>query len=181
VAAVPSIEIEIQTCEACIVTLHGEHDVASSEGVALALALARDYAHVLVDLTPCTFLDGAVINALLVSARRMRAAEGALELIAPNDVRGVRRTLALAGVLPLLPIHATRSEGLVAITTAERVRAHGRSFSFRAVSAEIDHLEGETEASRAIGASEVRGHTVLRAQVEDSALESEQAARRRSA
>jgi anti-anti-sigma factor len=171
----------MQTREACIVTLHGEHDVATSEGVALALALARDYAHVLVDLTPCTFLDGAVINALLVGARRMRAAEGALELIAPSDVRGVRRTLALAGVLPLLPIHATRSEGLIAITTAERVRAHDRPLSFRAVSAEIDHLEGEPPASRTLRATKLRGHTVLRAQVEESALESDEAVRRRSA
>ena len=173
-----SIEIEIHTRESCIVTLHGEHDAASSESVRLALGLASGYNHMIVDLTPCTFLDGTIINALVASARHMRAADGALELVAPIGVATVHRTLGLAGVLPLLPIHASRSDGIAAIATAERVRAHGRPVSLLAVRAEIDHLSSKTEASRSARAAKPRALTVVRAHVEDSAAESDEARRR---
>jgi anti-anti-sigma factor len=181
VAARPSIEIEIHSRESCIVTLLGEHDTATSEGVSLALTLARDYSHVLVDLTPCTFLDGAIINALLAGEKPMRAADGALELIAPDQAGAVRRTLELAGVLRLLPIHRTRSEGLAAVATAERLRAHSKPVSLRVVKAKVDHLDDKTEASAAIHAAKPRGLTVVRAQVEASAIESSDEARRRRA
>ena len=148
---------EIHTRESSSVTLHGEHDAASSEGVSLALALARGYTHVIVDLTPCTFLDGTIINALLTSAGRMRAADGALELVAPNGATAVRRTLGFAGVLSLLPAHASRSEAIAAITTAARVRAHNRPVSLHAVNAEIEHLNSKTEASRSTRAGKARG------------------------
>ncbi len=176
-----SVEIEIHTRESCIVTLHGEHDAASSEGVTLALALARSYTHVIVDLTPCTFLDGRIINALLNCASGMRSADGALELVAPNGATAVRRTLGFAGVLDLLPAHATRSEAIAAITTAARVRAHSRPVNLRAVNAEIDYLNSQTEASRSTRSGKPRGLTVVRAHVEDPVGDSNAARRRRAA
>ena len=147
----------------------------------MALVLARRYAHVLVDLTHCTFLDARIVGALLAAAARMRATDGALELIAPRRVDGIYRTLALAGVLPLLPIHATRSDGLAAVTTAARVRAHDRPVSLRAVSAEIDHLQSEPAISRTIHAAKMRGSTVLRARIEDAAIEADDTQRPRAA
>jgi hypothetical protein len=42
VTAPSNIEIEIHTPESCILTLHGEHDSASREGLTLALTLARN-------------------------------------------------------------------------------------------------------------------------------------------
>ena len=40
-AAQPTTEIEIHSPTVCIVTLRGEHDMASSEAITLALTLAR--------------------------------------------------------------------------------------------------------------------------------------------
>ena len=179
--SVSSVEIEIHTRESCIVTLHGEHDAASSEEVTLALALARGHTHVIVDLTPCTFLDGTIINALLTSAAHMRVTDGALELVAPHGATAVRRTLGFAGVLTLLPAHASRSEAIAAITAAARVRAHSRTVSLCAVSAEIDHLNSKTEAARATRPGTSRGLTVVRAHVEDSVVDPDEARRRRGA
>jgi anti-anti-sigma factor len=171
VAAHYSIEIEIHAPESCIVTLHGEHDSASSEGLTLALVLARRYEHVLVDLTPCTFLDARIVGAVLEAAARMRSAGGALELIVPTRVDGVYRTLALTGVLPLLPIHATRSDGIGAIATAARLRAHARPVSLRAVVSELEHFSARPAAARERPVAKTRGITVLRAHVADTTSE----------
>jgi anti-anti-sigma factor len=181
VPAPSTIDIEIHTPESCILTLIGEHDSASSEGLTLALVLARDYAHVLVDLTRCTFLDATILGALLTAGQRMRAADKALELIIPPRADGVYRTLELARVLPLLPIHATRSEGVGAVATAARLRTHGEPLRLRAVSAEIDQLSEKPEISRAIHAAKMRGRTIVRARVEVAAIEADDAGRHRAA
>jgi anti-anti-sigma factor len=179
VPPLPSIEIEIHTRASCVVTLYGEHDRATSDGVTLALALARDYTHLLVDLTPCTFLDGSVINALLSTAKRMRAGGASLELaVGPRHV--VRRTLELAGVLPLLPMHASRAVGIAAIATAETLANHTRPQKLRALSMEIDDL-GATTQDRKHPAAKMRGVTVLRARVADATSDALESDERRAA
>ena len=177
-----SIEIEIHTRESCIVTLRGEHAAASREGVTLALALARDYTRVIVDLTPCTSIDATVLTALLASAGRMQAARGALEVVAPRRAYAMRRALWLAGVLPRVRTHTTRSEAIAAITAAEeRLRPRNRPVSLRAVIAEIEHINGKAEPPRATPAARPRRSTVLRARVEDSVLDADDVRRRRAA
>lgn len=167
-----SIGIEIHTPASCVVTLYGEHDAAGRDGVTLALALARDYTYLLVDLTPCTFLDGTVINALLATATRMRAGGASLEL-AMSRTQTIRRTLEFSGVLELLPLHETRSAGIAAISAAERLAAHPRPVSLRAARAEIDHFHDRTEKARARTSAATRSVTVVRAQVADSQIEEE--------
>ena len=97
-AAQSSIEIEIHSPTSCIVTLHGEHDMASREAVTMALALTRDYSRVLVDLTTCTFIDATVTNALLAAAARLQDGRS-LELVVPAASHPVRRLLSVAGFL----------------------------------------------------------------------------------
>lgn len=108
-----SIEIEIHSPTICIVTLRGEQDAASSEAVTLALAAARGYDDILVDLASCTFIDSTLITVLLVAARRAQELGGALELVLPVEPNAVRRTLEIANVQMLLPFHASRAAAIV--------------------------------------------------------------------
>lgn len=122
-----SVEIKIHSPAACIVTLRGEHDVDSRETITLALAAARDYPDVLVDLSACTFIDSSVITTMLEAAKRARGSHGALQLVVPTEANGVRRTLEIANVQGMMPFNETVVEGLASLATAalqapERVR-----------------------------------------------------------
>jgi anti-sigma B factor antagonist len=110
-----SVEIRIHSAAACIVTLRGEHDVDSRETVTLALAAARDYTNILVDLSGCTFIDSSVITTLLEAAKRARQGDGALELVVPTEANAVRRTLEIANVQGMLPFNETAAEGLASM------------------------------------------------------------------
>jgi anti-anti-sigma regulatory factor len=161
-------EIQIQSPTACILTLHGEHDLASRPGLTVALAVARGYVHVLVDLTHCTFGDASLVSTLLVASKRLRARDGALELVVPPSAYPVRRVLELAGAHTRLPIHETRAEGIASMSSAETLRAHPRRGRLRLVSARIDHLHSKTEAARHTHDAKARGFTVVRAEIADA-------------
>jgi anti-anti-sigma factor len=139
------------------VTLRGEHDATSSEAVTLALAVARDYGTILVDLGECTFVDSALISALLLAAKRARKPDGALELVVPAEANAVRRTLEIANVQMLLPFHATLEAGIAGIGTPKPPSAGHPNL--HAVSAKIDRLHARSETRRAAGS------LILRAQV----------------
>ena len=118
--AQPTTEIEIHSPTACIVTLRGEHDAASSEAITLAVTLARSYTNVLVDLGSCSFVDSTVIGVLLAAAKRAREHGGALELVVPVEMTPVRRTLEIANVQGRLPFHATRADGIATFAARRR-------------------------------------------------------------
>ncbi len=161
-AAQTTIEIEIHSPSVCLVTLRGEHDASSSEAVTLALAVARGYGNILVDLAACTFVDSTVINALLAAAKRARQLDGTLELVVPAESNPVRRALEIANVQMVMPFHASRAAGIAGIEARKRRVARGRA-DLRAVGAKIDRLQAKTEALRTISK---RGEgLVIRAQV----------------
>ena len=148
------VEIRIHSAAACIVTLRGEHDVDSRETVTLALAAARAYSNILVDLAACTFIDSSIITTLLEAAKRAKQADGALELVVPTEANGVRRTLEIANVQGALPFNETVSEGLASM--AARVllapeRAHLGRMNV--------HVEDVAKARE--------GVTIVRAQIAD--------------
>ena len=167
-AAQSSIEIEIHSPTSFIVTLHGEHDMASREAVTMALALTRDYTRVLVDLTTCTFIDATVTNALLAAAARPQDGRS-LELIVPAGAHPVRRLLSIAGILTGLRLHPTRAHGLATDDATERQSAPPAG-DLRMVPGSV------AKRARGIGgqpwkrpAGARRGVTVLRAHVTDDA------------
>jgi anti-anti-sigma factor len=151
-----SVEIRIHSAAVCIVTLRGEHDVDSRETVTLALAAARDYANILVDLSACTFIDSSVITTLLEASKRARQADRALELVVPTEANTVRRTLEIANVQGMLPFNETATEGLASMAAGvlpARKRAH-----LGLVNARVEDV------------AKVRaGVTVIRARVADEA------------
>jgi hypothetical protein len=140
----------------------------------LALAHARTYWGLLVDLTSCSFIDATVTRALLSDAGRRRAARASLELVVPRDASHVRRILEVTGAIEALPIHENRSAGLGALSSAERVARHDGRCDLYDVSARIDRLYRMTNAGRRLPpASGPGGATVIRAEVqsEDARLD----------
>ena len=83
-----------------VVTLSGEHDIASSHEVRRALAEVRDAPLVVVDLHECTFIDSTVLG-VLVSASR-RSAEVGRRLVAANASGIVAKALEITGLDELL-------------------------------------------------------------------------------
>ena len=147
-AAQPTTEIEIHSPTVCIVTLRGEHDVASSDAIALALTLARRSTNVLVDLGDCAFVDSSVISVLLLGAKRMREYGGRLELVVPVEATAVRRTLEISNVQGSLPFHATRADGIAGLTQASPALAEVTLVRAQiAADVPLDHL-AEAEGER---------------------------------
>jgi anti-anti-sigma factor len=79
-----------------IVSLKGELDIASADGVADAI-VAVDGATVVVDLSGLTFMDSTGISALVVARRRILA-EGEGQLVVTRPTQIVRMALEIVGL-----------------------------------------------------------------------------------
>jgi anti-anti-sigma regulatory factor len=167
VASKTTIEIEIHSLSACILTLHGDHDLASRPGTTLALAVSNGYLNVLMDLSDCSFADASIDDALLTASQRLRERDGSLELVVPTGAVAVRRVLEDGGVPSVLPFHETRGAGIASIDAATRLRAHpSAEDAGRASQARIAIMQAQTEDRRNGG--QTAGHPgviVLRAQL----------------
>lgn len=122
-----SIEMELLSRDAAIVTLRGEHDIQSKDEVARALIAASVCQSVLVDVTDMRFVDSSVINALLRASKQLRERGGVFELVLPPGEHSIRRALDVLGLHGLLPSHATREAAVAAveIRQASSSTAHG--------------------------------------------------------
>ena len=104
-----SIEFEVHSANAAIVTLRGEHDLNSKPEVAKALSAASAYDNVVVDLSECSFLDSSVISTLLQTSNRLNERDGLLRLVIAGDGHaGVRRLFEVMDLERVLPIHSSR-------------------------------------------------------------------------
>ncbi len=88
-----------------LVGVHGEHDIASAPGLRTAIeeAFARSQ-HVVVDLTPSTFVDSTVLGVLLGARKRAQEEEvGYAVVLEPTSGDpAVRRILEVTGLDELL-------------------------------------------------------------------------------
>lgn len=91
-----------------LLTLRGEHDLATSEAIARALADVPRGASVVVDLAAVSFLDGSFLHALSASPGYPEH----IVLVAPAGSR-VRWLLGLIGAGCLLRFAASRRHALV--------------------------------------------------------------------
>jgi anti-anti-sigma factor len=110
VAEQGTIQVEILSIDAAVVSLHGEHDLESQARVATALAAAGTSRTVFADLSACTFADSSVITALLRAARAMEDRGGTLELVVAPEARTIRRTLEIMGLVGILTVHDSLAE-----------------------------------------------------------------------
>jgi anti-sigma B factor antagonist len=101
------VQVEVRPARApqyaAIVSLHGEHDLATAP--ALRNALAPLFGDVLVDLSDCTFIDSTVIGALIGAAQELQREGHALAIVVPPENSNVARTLEIVRINELVRVH----------------------------------------------------------------------------
>jgi anti-anti-sigma factor len=101
------IRVELHPAHAdgyvALVSLCGEHDLATSG--AIHAALAPIDGNVLVDLSECEFIDSSVIGELLEKYEDLRRKGHRLDLLVPPDRSSVRRIVDVIGLGTLLTVH----------------------------------------------------------------------------
>ena len=107
------VTIEVISAGAAIVTLGGDHDVASRDAIADAFGVAATGRDLLVDLTECTFIDSTIIKLLLQTMRAMAENDARMELVIDTGSHGhVARVAELMGIADVIPTHGSRSDGI---------------------------------------------------------------------
>ena len=104
-----SVLLEVVSLRTSVITLSGDHDVNTRELVAEAMLRTTYLPHLIVDLTPCTFID-ATMFATLVRGRR--AGSRPAELVVPDDGGEVSRTVKCSLIDRFLLVHASLEEAL---------------------------------------------------------------------
>ena len=113
-----SVGLERHSPAVAIVTLRGEHDLSTRAEIHATLARVGEEAHVLVDLSECSFIDSSVIGALVAAFQALAAQGRRLELAIPPDAAAIQRVAKVAGLTTFLAIHETRGAGLASISAA---------------------------------------------------------------
>ena len=107
------VTIEVVSASAAVVTLGGEHDVASRDAIAEAFGVAATGRDLLIDLSDCSFIDSTIIKLLLRTMRSLEDRDGRLELVIDSAGSGhVARVAELMGIADVITTHATRSDGI---------------------------------------------------------------------
>jgi anti-anti-sigma factor len=141
-----TIDVAVHSAHAAIVTLRGEHDLASRPQITVALTVARGCGNVLVDLTGATFIDSSVINALLQCANALVREGARLEVVVPPDCHAMRSMFEILSVTRLLAMHDTRSAGSDSISLAAPPSIAVPGLRLRALVHQIDDSLAEIEA-----------------------------------
>jgi anti-anti-sigma factor len=114
-----TISAEVHSANLVIVTLQGEHDLASNPEVDAALAIGGDQRSIIVDLSRCTFIDSTIIGALLKASYKRQERGGQLALVMSADGhRAVRSVFELMSLERLMPIFESRATALRHVETA---------------------------------------------------------------
>ena len=108
VTTLPRVERQAISLRTSVVTLIGDHDARMRGRLLEELSRTTYVPHLIIDLTPCTFIDSTII-ATLLRCRRFGARQ--VELVVPDEGQ-VSRALGLAGVDILACVHSTLEEAL---------------------------------------------------------------------
>ena len=101
---------------AALVTLSGEHDLATSDE--LGATLAPIDGNLLVDLSPCEFIDSSVIGVLIGKSSDLAREGNRLELVVPSGNTMVTRVVDVVGLRSLMPVHHELPSSATALDTA---------------------------------------------------------------
>jgi anti-sigma B factor antagonist len=88
-----------------VVTLGGEHDIATAPDVRAAIEQAQDAGAAVVDLTPARFVDSTILGVLIAARDRAHERGDGFAVLHGADAEpSVRRILDITGLVPLLPV-----------------------------------------------------------------------------
>jgi anti-anti-sigma factor len=106
----PTVHVELGPSRerefAAIVSLRGDHDLATSSQVSDAIRAIEG--NVLVDLSGCTFLDSTVIGVLFARNQELEGSGRFLEIVAPRENTRIARTLELVRLRDVIVVHEAR-------------------------------------------------------------------------
>jgi anti-anti-sigma factor len=109
----PAVEVEIRPAFgptfAAVVTLRGEHDIATAPEIKTVIGSIAG--SVLVDLTDCAFIDSSVIGALISTSQELEREGHFLELLAPPENKRIVRTLEIVQMSSLIVVHPVLPSG----------------------------------------------------------------------
>ena len=122
-----TVALERHAPGVAIVTLRGEHDLASRAEINAILARVGGEVDVLVDLSECSFIDSSVIGALVAAVQTFAERGRRLELAIPSDAVTIQRVAKVAGLATFLAIHETREAGLASVSGRLKARRRHRA------------------------------------------------------
>jgi anti-anti-sigma factor len=106
----PVVDVELRPAHerpfAAVVSLRGEHDLATADEVARAIQAIDG--NVLVDLSGCTFIDSTVIGVLFAANQALEGNGRYLEVVVPVQNANVARTLELVRMRDVIVVHRVR-------------------------------------------------------------------------
>jgi anti-anti-sigma factor len=144
-----TVDVEVHSATAAIVTLRGDHDLASAHEIATALVAASVQRSVLVDLSECTFIDSSVITALLRASNNLHASGGQLALvIAEGQHRAIRSVFEIMSLERLMPAFETRAAAISHLETERPAASERTTMRLRALSEIIDQSLIESDEPR---------------------------------
>jgi anti-anti-sigma factor len=104
-----TIHEDAPTC-ARTVAVHGELDLATSGELADAIARGHeDGAHLVVDMSECSFVDSSGMRSVIDGARTYRAGDLTFEVVCPPDNYAVTRVIDLIGLRQVVSVLDARS------------------------------------------------------------------------
>jgi anti-anti-sigma regulatory factor len=103
------VQLDVVSLRTCVITLSGDHGVSMRERLAEEMLRTTGIPHLIVDLTPCTFID-ATMFATLVRGRP--AVSRPAELVVPDDGGHASRTVKRSLIDRFLLVHASLEEAL---------------------------------------------------------------------
>lgn len=102
-----SLDVELRPTRplgyAAIVTMRGEHDLATSDE--LASTLAPIAGNLLIDMSGCGFIDSTVIGVVIGKSQELAREGYRLELVVPEQNRIVGRVVDIVGLRTLVTVH----------------------------------------------------------------------------
>jgi anti-anti-sigma factor len=120
-----TVELEVRARDIAVVTLRGEHDQLTELDISEALTRACEHRGVLVDLSPCRFIDSSTIGVIVTAGERLLSGGGRVVVVIPLDAPVIGRAAHLAGLDAALPVYDSRDAGLSAMHGTLEPRVSG--------------------------------------------------------
>jgi anti-anti-sigma factor len=107
-----SAELRVISERTAVTTLAGEHELVTRHLLLEALAQAAPFRNLVIDLTPCSFLDSSVLGVFFATRDAREPGRERLALVLPERPDAVNTAVNLTGVRDLIPVHETLDDAL---------------------------------------------------------------------